>query len=83
MTRTKKMLLAALAGMLFTGVAVGAEIADTNDRAVNPEPIPTQMETFQGDATGRGDCPEPKATDAKPAEEGMSLTCDRHVVATE
>jgi len=82
MTRTKKMLIAALAVMLFTGVAVGAEIVDTTDRAANPEPIPTQMETFQGEAMGRGDCPEPKATDAKPVEEGLSVTCDRHVVTT-
>lgn len=82
MTRTKKMLLAALAGMLFAGVVVGAEIADTNDRAAYPEPIPTRMEPYQGQSLAEGECPEFMATEAEPFT-GLSVTCDRHLVVVE
>ena len=83
MTRTKKMLLTALAAALFTGVAVGAEIADTNDRASYPEPIPAVTETETEAMAGRGDCPEFDATKAEAQSDELKLTCDRHVVNVE
>ena len=81
MTRTKKMLLAGLAAALFSGVVVGAELADTSDRASYPEPIPTVTEAEQIMASD-GDCPEFDATKAQSAED-LKLTCDRHVVSVE
>ena len=76
------MLLAGLAAALFSGVAVGAELADTNDRAGYPEPIPTVTEESTKIMASDADCPEFEATEAEPAGD-LKLTCDRHVVTVE
>lgn len=81
MTRTKKWMLATLAGMLVTGVAVGSEIYPDSDRATFPEPVPTAMVQFEGEALARGDCQQFDATKGQSYEK-TELTCDRAVVST-